>query len=187
MSVYRPNGTNLVETYKDVGTVSEVFHLNHQNEAEALLKGLEGPAAIGHVRYATCGKNDRNYAQPFERHHLEKRKCFAFGFNGQLANYQKLRKEILAQGDFHLSRETDTEILLHLMSQEIARQTKSDPLDLLKRLHTKLDGAYNIVFLNALGEMFVSRDPLGCGPVLGGRRRSLRSGQRKRGPGESGL
>ncbi len=70
--------------------MSEVFHLNHQNEAEALLKGLEGPAAIGHVRYATCGKNDRNYAQPFERHHLEKRKCFAFGFNGQLANYQKL-------------------------------------------------------------------------------------------------
>lgn len=165
MSVYRTSGSNLVETYKDVGTVSEVFHLNHQNEAEALLKGLEGPAAIGHVRYATCGKNDRNYAQPFERHHLEKRKCFAFGFNGQLANYQKLRKEILAQGDFHLSRETDTEILLHLMSQEIAKQTKSDPLELLKRLHTKLDGAYNIVFLNALGEMFVSRDPLGVRPL----------------------
>ncbi len=74
------------------------------------------------------------------------------------------------------------------MSQEIARQTKSDPLDLLKRLHTKLDGAYNIVFLNALGEMFVSRDPLGVRPpVLGGRRRALRSCQRERGPGQSGF
>lgn len=165
MSVYAPGRTLLVDTYKDVGTVSEVFHLSRQAEAEALLAKYEGPAAIGHVRYATCGKDDRNYAQPFERPHLEKRKCFAFGFNGQLANYQELRREILAKGDFHLSRETDTEILLHLLGQEIALQSKSDLLDLLKRLHTKLDGAYNIVFLNALGEMFVSRDPLGVRPL----------------------
>lgn len=165
MSVYNPNQTLLVDTYKDVGTVSEVFHLSRQAEAEAILAKYEGPAAIGHVRYATCGKDDRNYAQPFDRPHLEKRKCFAFGFNGQLANYQDLRREILAQGDFHLSRETDTEVLLHLLSQEIAKQPKSDLLALLKNLHTKLDGAYNIVFLNALGEMFVSRDPLGIRPL----------------------
>ncbi len=165
MSVYIPGATNLVETYKDVGIVNEVFHLTNEAKAERLMKSLEGPAAIGHVRYATCGKDDRNYAQPFERHHLEKRKCFAFGFNGQLANYQALKKEILAQGDFHLSRDTDTEILLHLLGQEIAKQPKSDLLDLLKRLQPRLDGAYNIVFLNALGEMFVSRDPLGMRPL----------------------
>jgi amidophosphoribosyltransferase len=165
MSVYHPGGTQLVDTYKDVGSVSEVFHLSREKEAEALLTQYQGPAAIGHVRYATCGKDDRNYAQPFERQHLEKRKCFAFGFNGQLANYGELRKEILATGDFHLSRETDTEILLHMLSQEISQQSKSDLLDLLKRLHQKLDGAYNIVFLNALGEMFVSRDPLGFRPL----------------------
>ncbi len=165
MSVYQPGRTHLVETYKDVGTVSEVFHLNQKANADALMAQYEGPAAIGHVRYATCGKDDKNYAQPFERHHLEKRKCFAFGFNGQLANYQQLRAEVLARGDFHLSRETDTEILLHLLSQEIAQQSTSDLLELLKRLHTKLDGAYNIVFLNALGEMFVSRDPLGIRPL----------------------
>jgi len=165
MSVYHPDRTLLVDTYKDVGTVSEVFRLGRKEDAENLMKRYEGPAAIGHVRYATCGKDDRNYAQPFERPHLEKRKCFAFGFNGQLANYQDLRAEILEEGDFHLSRETDTEVLLHLLSQEIAPQTKSDLLEILKNLHTKLDGAYNIVFLNALGEMFVSRDPLGMRPL----------------------
>ena len=165
MSVYAPGRTLLVDTYKDVGTVSEVFHLGRREVAEELLAKYEGPAAIGHVRYATCGKDDRNYAQPFERHHLEKRKCFAFGFNGQLANYQDLRAEILAKGDYHLSRETDTEILLHLLGQGIAQQSKSDLLELLKGLHTKLDGAYNIVFLNALGEMFVARDPLGVRPL----------------------
>ena len=49
-----------------------------------------GRAAIGHVRYATCGADDRSYAQPFERHHLIKHKWFSFAFNGQLANYQEL-------------------------------------------------------------------------------------------------
>ncbi|RLS54626.1 MAG: amidophosphoribosyltransferase [Planctomycetota bacterium] len=165
MSVHLPGASNLVETHKDVGVVNEVFHLQNEEEAERLMKSLTGPAAIGHVRYATCGKNDRNYAQPFERHHLEKRKCFAFAFNGQLANYQQLKQEVLTQGDFHLSRDTDTEILLHLLGQEIAKQPRSDLLDLLKRLQPRLDGAYNIVFLNALGEMFVSRDPLGLRPL----------------------
>ena len=46
------------------------------------LRLATGRAAIGHVRYATCGGEDPNYAQPFERMHLEKRKWFAFAFNG---------------------------------------------------------------------------------------------------------
>ena len=54
-----------------------------------------GRAAIGHVRYATCGANDRSYAQPFERHHGCKWKWFRFAFNGQLANFAELRDELL--------------------------------------------------------------------------------------------
>lgn len=38
-------------------------------------------------------------------------------------------------------------------------------LELLTRLSSRLDGAYNIVFLNAFGDMFVSRDPLGIRPL----------------------
>jgi amidophosphoribosyltransferase len=52
------------------------------------MREYAGRAAIGHVRYATCGEDDRSYAQPFERHHLLKYKWFSFAFNGQLANYQ---------------------------------------------------------------------------------------------------
>jgi len=55
MTVYRPNHPQLIDTYKDVGTVTEVFHLNHQDEATALMDKYAGTAAIGHVRYATCG------------------------------------------------------------------------------------------------------------------------------------
>lgn len=166
MTRYRDGEKKLIATHRDVGTVSEVFQLNHPADAEALMDEYTGPASIGHVRYATCGRDDRSYAQPFERSHLEKKKWFSFAFNGQLANYGELREEILSQKDFHLARETDTEILLHLISQEISRQTgKLDMLELLTRLSSRLDGAYNIVFLNAFGDMFVSRDPLGIRPL----------------------
>ena len=166
MTTFNPRRNQLIDTYKDVGTVTEVFSLNHPETAETLMRDYAGPAAIGHVRYATCGKDDRSYAQPFERHHIEKRKWFSFAFNGQLANYGALREEILSQGGFHLARETDTEILMHLLSREISRQPEGvDLLELLRRLSADLDGAYNIVFLNALGDMFVCRDPLGIRPL----------------------
>ena len=35
---------------------------------------------------------------------------------------------------------------------------------LLEHMASRLDGAWNIVFLNALGDMFVARDPLGIKP-----------------------
>ena len=53
------------------------------------MKEMDGPAAIGHVRYATCGGNERSLAQPFERAHGRKSKWFAVAFNGQLTNFQR--------------------------------------------------------------------------------------------------
>jgi amidophosphoribosyltransferase len=166
MTSFHPDRNQLIDTHKDVGSVTEVFKLNHPALADELMGEYEGVAAIGHVRYATCGKDDRSYAQPFERHHIEKRKWFAFGFNGQLANYRELRQEILSQGNFHLARETDTETLMHLISQEISNQPEGVDLKLmLENLAKKLDGAWNIVFLNSLGDMVVARDPLGIRPL----------------------
>ncbi|MEX1228590.1 MAG: amidophosphoribosyltransferase [Planctomycetaceae bacterium] len=165
MTSYNPERNQLIDTHKDVGTVTEVFHRSHPEVCEKLMREYAGTAAIGHVRYATCGKDDRSYAQPFERHHIQKSKWFSFGFNGQLANYQKLRDEVLSSNDFHLARETDTEILMHLISQEIAVRGSTDLFDLLFHLNQRLDGAYNMVFLNAVGDMFVSRDPLGIRPL----------------------
>ena len=72
MTTYNPNRNQLIDTYRDVGSVSEVFRLSHQGKADNLMRKYCGYAAIGHVRYATCGQDDRSYAQPFERHHLQK-------------------------------------------------------------------------------------------------------------------
>lgn len=170
---YNPQRLQLIQTHKDVGGVAEVFRMNHEDRYKNLMAEHAGQAAIGHVRYATCGKDDPVYAQPFERQHIARSKWFSFAFNGQLANYLELREEILQTTDFHLIRETDTEVLHHLISHELSVNASITPVELLKTLAKKLDGSWNIVFLNARGQMFVSRDPLGMRPLCYAREGSL--------------
>jgi amidophosphoribosyltransferase len=165
MTSYNPDRDQLLETHKDVGTVSEVFRLSHRGKTESLMRQYAGRAAIGHVRYATCGAEDRNYAQPFERPHLEKRKWFAFAFNGQLANFQDLKERILSEADHHLARENDTEIIMHEISRELSGDRRPRLVDVMRAVSQRFDGAYSLVFLNAQGDLLVARDPLGIKPL----------------------
>jgi amidophosphoribosyltransferase len=167
MATFSSQREKLLDTYKQVGTVIEAFRMNQPEKHESILRDYAGRAAIGHVRYATCGANDRSYAQPFERHHGCKWKWYAFGFNGQLANFAELRDQLLTQTDYHLTRNIDTEVIMHYLSHELS-QCGDDRPDLVKvfgNLARKFDGAYNLVFLNAMGDMVVLRDPQGFRPL----------------------
>ncbi|MCA9161495.1 MAG: amidophosphoribosyltransferase [Planctomycetales bacterium] len=166
MTSFDPDRDQLIDTHKDIGTVSEVFRLSHRAKHENIMERYAGRAAIGHVRYATCGKDDRSYAQPFERHHIQKHKWFAFGFNGQLANYEQLRDRLLSDADHHLARENDTEIIMHEISRELSAAGGSpDYRKIVGNLSRLFDGAYSLVFLNACGDMILVRDPLGIKPL----------------------
>jgi amidophosphoribosyltransferase len=167
-STFNPAREKLLETYKQIGTVIEAFRLNHQAKYEAIMREYAGRAAIGHVRYATCGANDRSYAQPFERHHGCKWKWFSFAFNGQLANFGELRTELLTQTDYHLTRNIDTEVIMHHLGHELGRygdERRPDLVEVFRNLSSRFDGAYNLVFLNAMGDMVVLRDPNGFRPL----------------------
>jgi amidophosphoribosyltransferase len=165
MTSFNPDREQLIDTHKDIGVVTEVFRLAHRAKAESLMREYAGRAAIGHVRYATCGRDDRSYAQPFERHHLEKRKWFSFAFNGQLANYNELRDRLLSEDDHHLTRETDTEIVMHEISREMSGDRHPRLIDLMRNISQRFDGAFTLVMLNARGQMLVARDPLGIKPM----------------------
>lgn len=165
MTSFDPGRSKLIDTYKDLGVVSEVFRLSHRGKYESLMRDFGGRAAIGHVRYATCGAEDRSYAQPFERKHLQKHKWFAFAFNGQLANYPQLRRDLLAEPENHLARDTDTEILMHELSRQSSGDARPTLVELVRGSTARFDGAYSLAYLNALGEMFVARDPLGIKPL----------------------
>ncbi|HEX8201917.1 MAG TPA: amidophosphoribosyltransferase, partial [Isosphaeraceae bacterium] len=108
----------------------------------------------------------KSYAQPFERAHGRKAKWFAFAFNGQLTNYTELKRELLAKGDYHLKRDTDTEILMHSLSYELHDvHGPTDWARVFGRLAERFDGAYNVVLLTAAGDLVVARDPLGLRPL----------------------
>jgi amidophosphoribosyltransferase len=162
---FNPAREQILDTYRQIGTVIEAFRLNHQAKYDSIMREYAGRAAIGHVRYATCGAADRSYAQPFERHHGCKWKWFSFAFNGQLANYSELRSELLSLADYHLVRETDTEVIMHYISHELRGDRRPDLVEVFRNLCQKFDGAYNIVFMNAMGDMAVLRDPRGFRPL----------------------
>ncbi len=166
MTTYNPNRPYLLDTMKDVGTVSEVFRMSHRGKSEALMAEYAGQAAIGHVRYATCGKDDRNYAQPFERQHIHKHKWFSFCFNGQLANYALLKARLMREGEHHLARDTDTEIIMHELGRELSSGSPGrDIADVFSKVAQQFDGAYSLALLNAQGELLIARDPLGIKPM----------------------
>jgi amidophosphoribosyltransferase len=165
MTTYNPGRDQLIDTYRKLGTVSEVFKLSRRRKAEGLMREYSGRAAIGHVRYATCGGDDCSYAQPFERHHLQKHKWFAFAFNGQLANYAALRDKLLAEDDHHLTRTTDTEIIMHEISRELSGDRRPTLIEMMRNIAAKFDGAYSMVLVNAQGEMLIARDRLGNRPL----------------------
>ena len=165
ISTYNPDRAQILDTFKDVGTVAEAFRMSHPAKHAAILDKYAGRAAIGHTRYATCGRDDTRYAQPFERHHGRRWKWFSFAFNGQLANYVELRDRLLSKRDYHFSLDTDTEILMHSLAYRL-RGDKPTPLPrVMGSLARNFDGAYNIVFLDAAGRMFAARDPLGLRPL----------------------
>jgi amidophosphoribosyltransferase len=166
-STYNPSRDKILDTYKQIGTVIEAFRLNHPAKYESIMKEFSGRAAIGHLRYATSGNNDKANAQPFERQHGCKWKWFAFGFNGQLANYSDLRNKLLTQTAYHLTRNSDTEILMHYLAHELSLAGEDRPnlVEVFSRLAQKFDGAYNLVYLNAMGDMVILRDPNGFRPL----------------------
>jgi amidophosphoribosyltransferase len=169
MSTYRPDRPRLLDTYKRIGTVTEAFKMSQPGKFASIMEDLAGRMAIGHVRYATCGGDDVQLANPFERKHGCKWKWFAFAYNGNLANYAKLRAELLdVAPDYHLKLNSDTEVIMHYLAHEMRGDTKPDLVAVFKRLSQLFDGAYNLVFLNAMGDMVVARDPLGIRPLCYG-------------------
>lgn len=169
MATYNPSRDQLVDTYKEIGTVIEAFRINHPAKFASIMEEYAGRAAIGHTRYATCGATSRSYAQPFERRHGCKWKWFAFAFNGQLTNFADLRQQLLQNHDYHLTRDNDTEVIMHYIAHAMSGDDhRPDLVEMFRRLGKQFDGAYNLVFLNAVGDMVVLRDPMGIRPLVYG-------------------
>lgn len=169
ITTYSPNRAQLLDTYKDLGHVNEVFKTSNREKSFEIFKRYAGTKGIGHVRYATSGSEEKGCAQPFERHHGRKWKWFSFGFNGNLANYTELKQALLdKKEDYHITYDNDTEIIMHYIARELKGDIRPNLVHVFSNLAKKFDGCYNITFINAEGEIIVTRDPYGFRPVVYG-------------------
>ena len=124
-------------------------------------QGAQGQCGIGHTRWATHGKPEERNAHP----HLDGPRRLAVVQNGIIENYRSLREELQATGVVFRS-DTDTEVIPHLLSQELDRleasgQTPSPQLLLaaVQAVLPRLHGAYALAVVWAAlpGALVVAR------------------------------
>src|SRR5687768_13010986 len=133
--------------YDSAGVATlEGGHLTRRR-AEGKLKNLEkrleseplaGLSGIGHTRWATHGKPNEVNAHP---HATDK---VAVVHNGIIENFRELREELQKKG-LKFSTETDTEVVAHLVTDEM-NQGRS-PAEAVQAALPRLRGAFALAFL----------------------------------------
>jgi glutamine---fructose-6-phosphate transaminase (isomerizing) len=102
-----------------------------------------GSTGMGHTRWATHGPpTDRN-AHP----HTDCTGRLAVIHNGIIENFAPLRAELEAAGH-ELRSETDTEVVAHLLEAVRAGEPGVDLAEALRRVCTRLHGAFTLVVLD---------------------------------------
>ena len=145
-----------IHTVKDAGLVQTAL-------SRSRIEGLHGNMGIGHVRYATTGGKGVRNAQP-----LTMTTAFgvvAIGHNGDITNYDNLRKEYLANGAV-FQTDSDTELIINIMSKYLGQN--SNPILAIRATMSEIDGAYALVLI-INDRLFAVRDPHGIRPLILGK------------------
>ena len=111
------------------------------DKLEAILAGapVQGHAGIGHTRWATHGCPSESNAHPHRAGDT------VVVHNGIIENYLELKEALLGRGA-ELRSDTDTEIVAHLVEENI--EQGMDLLEAVRRTIREIDGSYALVFLS---------------------------------------
>ncbi|MGB3897578.1 MAG: glutamine--fructose-6-phosphate transaminase (isomerizing) [Mesorhizobium sp.] len=136
---------------------------------------LGGNIGIGHTRWATHGVPNETNAHPHFSGGV------AVVHNGIIENFSDLRDE-LARDGYGFSSQTDTEVVAHLVSRELAKG--ADPVEAAHNAIRRLEGAFALAILfegdddlivgarngpplaigHGEGEMFLGSDAIALAP-----------------------
>ncbi len=93
-------------------------------EAVLAERPIQGTFGIGHTRWATHGRPTEENAHP----HRDCTGSLVVVHNGIVENYLALKQELTAKGHKFVT-ETDTEIIAHLIEDELARHARASETD----------------------------------------------------------
>jgi glucosamine--fructose-6-phosphate aminotransferase (isomerizing) len=109
---------------------------------------MHGSYGIGHTRWATHGRPTEENAHP----HRDCTGRIVVVHNGIVENYLTLKKELIGEGHKFVT-ETDTEIIAHLIEQEIRSASASGKTllleDAVRRAVRRLTGAFALSVISA--------------------------------------
>ena len=144
------------------GKVAELVHtVSHFD--------LAGTCGIGHTRWATHGRPSEANAHP----HTSCAGDIAVVHNGNIENFAELREELQENGHVFRS-ETDTEVIAHLVEDELegspsaVKEDAGDLLAAVRRASERLVGSYGLAVMSQRepGTIIVTRKD---SPIIVGR------------------
>jgi amidophosphoribosyltransferase len=150
---------------KGLGLVNQVFRKTD-------LTRLAAPCGLGHVRYATQGRNEVLGAQPFAINYPS---GMAMVHNGNVVNFQALRRSLYEEHNCVLETSNDLELILYTFASELVSRdprapTPDDIFAAVEATQTKVDGAYSTITILANNGFLAFTDPAGIRPLVMGRR-----------------
>jgi len=135
------NNTFEIHKYASTNELSSIDKLLSLN-----LKEDDSSLGLGHNRWATHGGKTDNNAHP----HISNDKKFVLVHNGIIENYLEL-KNFLINNDYTFYSQTDTEIIVNLISYYYNNdeQTKGNTFKSIKKTINDLQGTYGIIVINS--------------------------------------
>ncbi|MBT4824108.1 hypothetical protein HN695_02970 [Candidatus Woesearchaeota archaeon] len=179
--------SGIISSYKNGGGAD--FDIRAEGAASDVFKGLnleeiDQEIGIGHVRYATAGRNLTRDAQP----RYVPKPGMVMAHNGQIANYMALRERLEQKRDYKFRTECDVEALLYAFAQNLIdrKQYEAKNIDeyvqekLFPALRDTMDpqgtfssiGAYSTVTLLDKRGLLAFKDPNGIRPLTFAKRES---------------
>lgn len=137
---------------------------------------LSGNMGIAHTRYPTAGGYDETDIQPLW---IGSPRGIALAHNGNIVNYQELVEEIVHKQHRHLNSSMDSEVLLLLLADNLAKGSYDDENDeqffellcnAVQTIFDTVEGSYSVVSVVIGKGLVVFRDPHGIRPLVCGER-----------------
>lgn len=142
-------------TRRQEGLVSELF-------LKYGLESFRGRAGIVHTRYSTLGSSTIENALPYDGPEAND-PSYSLAFNGNVANFEELKKELFSGGSHLFTTENDVEVLAALFSDAVL--VKSLP-ERGRDLMNRVMGSYSLVQITkGRYPLEYARDPFGFMPL----------------------
>ena len=121
---------------KDQGKIDEVHKILN-------LDDLPGSVGIGHTRWATHGAPLKVNAHP----HVDCTGQIVVVHNGIIENFSELKLELENRGHIFLSK-TDTEVIAHMIEDELKVNPSASLADAVRETTKNLDGSYAMAVIS---------------------------------------